>query len=106
MAEGYEVDPDQLGQLASRFAAFAGEFDALVTASQAISQDDEAYGILCSWIPAILEGRHEEFDELIAYGQENMTLLAEAIGETADDYEATDEDAANELKGIEEELNP
>jgi hypothetical protein len=104
MGEGYEVDTEQLGQLSSRFAAFATEFDAILTASQAISQDDEAYGILCSWIPAVLEGRHEEFDELMRYGQENFTLLAEAVTSTAESYEYAEEDIASEFDVLAEGL--
>jgi hypothetical protein len=104
VGEGFEVDTDQLAQLASRFNGFSSEFDAILTASQAISQDDDAYGLLCSWIPAILEGRHEAFDELMRYGQENMMLLAEAVGTTADDYSGADHAAASDLERAAEDL--
>jgi hypothetical protein len=104
MGEGYEVNTDQMGQLSSRFAAFATEFDDILTASQAITQDDEAYGILCSWIPAVLEGRHEAFDELMRYGQENFTLLSNAITSTADSYTSADEDTAMDFDGLAEGL--
>ena len=93
-----------MSQLASRFSAFATEFDAILTASQAISQDDEAYGLLCEWIPAVLEGRHQEFDELMRFGQENMTLLSNAIQSTANSYISADEDTAMDFDGLAEGL--
>jgi hypothetical protein len=104
MGEGFQVDIDQLRGLASQFQAFSEEFDAVVTASQAISQDDEAYGLLCSWIPAVLEGRHQEFDEWLNFGQENMELLAGAISGVAGAYEAADEDNAKAFEDIGEEF--
>jgi hypothetical protein len=104
MGEGYQVDPEQLRNLASRLSAFSEEFDALITASQAISQDDEAYGLLCSWMPAILEGRHQEFDEWVNFGQENMELLSQALAGTADDYEAADEANAKAFDNLGEGL--
>lgn len=104
MGEGFAVSTDQLSDLSTRFASFATEFDAILTASAAITQDDEAYGLLCSWIPAVMEGRHEAFDELMRYGQENMTLLADAIGSTAESYESADEDIATDFDGLAEGL--
>jgi hypothetical protein len=104
MGQGYEVNPEQMAQLSTRFADFATEFDAILTASQAISQDDEAYGILCAWIPAVLEGRHEAFDEMMRYGQENFTLLSEAIKSTAENYENAEEDIASDFDVLAEGL--
>lgn len=104
MGEGYEVNPDQLSDLASRFQAFSEEFDSILIASQAISQDDEAYGLLCSWMPAILEGRHQAFDEWVEYGQENMALLGDAVSATAEAYLSADEDSAKEFEDLAEEL--
>lgn len=104
MGEGYQVDIDQLHQLSARFESFTTEFDSILTASQAISQDDEAYGLLCEWIPAILEGRHEAFDELMRYGQENMSLLSSVIRSTAEEYENADEDTATAFTDLAEGL--
>jgi hypothetical protein len=100
MSDGYQVNPDQLHQLSARFAAFVSEFDDILSASQAIAQDDEAYGLLCSWMPPILEGRHEAFDELMRFGQENMTLLSEALRSTAESYENADEDAMTTFEDL------
>jgi hypothetical protein len=104
MGEGFQVDPDQLRQLAARFADFTSEFDSILSASQAISQDDEAYGLLSEWIPAILEGRHQAYDEMVRYGQENMELLSGAITGTANSYESADDDAALDFEALGESL--
>src|SRR3712207_9165769 len=44
-------------------------------------------------ISGILEGRHVRQDELIAYVEENLRLAADALRQTSDDYDATDEAA-------------
>lgn len=104
MGEGFQVDPEQLRSLAQQFLSFSEEFDAIITASQAIAQDDDAYGLLCSWIPPILEGRHQEFDEWVNFGQENMELLASTMSATSDDYESSDAENATSFDDLAREV--
>jgi hypothetical protein len=90
MGEGYTVNVDELRKHAGNLDALKQRFAAVKAASSHIAQDDQAYGLLCGWISGILEGRHVKQDELIAYVEENLTLCAEALRETADDYETQD----------------
>ncbi|MFG1675110.1 type VII secretion target [Micromonospora sp. NPDC049282] len=93
MADGFAVDADQIRAHARNVDAVRARFDAVKTASAHIAQDDSAYGLLCSWLPAILEGRHTRQDELIAYVEENLSLVVAGLGTTADNYDGADADA-------------
>ena len=88
--DGFDVDPQQLRTHAGAIEGLRDRFDAVKTASANIAQNDEAYGLLCGWIAAVLEGRHTRQDELIVYVEENLTLVAESLRDTAEDYETQD----------------
>jgi hypothetical protein len=88
--DGFNVDVGQLRTHAGNLEALRDRFGAVKTASTHIAQDDEAYGLLCGWISGILEGRHTRQDDLIAYVEENLTLAAKSLRDTADDYETRD----------------
>ncbi|MCW3844571.1 type VII secretion target [Micromonospora yasonensis] len=93
MTDGFAVDAEQIRAHARNVDALRGRFDAVKTASAHIAQDDSAYGLLCSWMPAILEGRHKRQDELIAYVEENLSLVVQGLHRTADAYDNVDTDA-------------
>jgi plasmid replication initiation protein len=86
MSQGYIVDVEQIRAHAQNVAAIRARFDAVKTASAHIAQDDQAYGFLCGWISAVLEGRHTRQDELIAYVEENLSLVTDELDFTAGQY--------------------
>jgi hypothetical protein len=90
MSDTFRVDSSQLFRHAANVRAVRDQLTAIKDASSAISQDDRAYGTLCGWISGILERRHNGQDELYAYAQENLQLLAEALDATGRDYDAVD----------------
>jgi hypothetical protein len=96
--DGFAADPHQIRAHAAKIDAIQARFAAVLGASRAISQDDEAYGRLCGWISAILERRHLRQDQLIAYVEENLRLAAEALIQTGNDYDRSDEVAADRLR--------
>ncbi|MFG2058475.1 type VII secretion target [Micromonospora sp. NPDC048930] len=98
MADGFAVDAEQIRAHARNVDAVRGRFDAVKTASAHIAQDDSAYGLLCSWMPAILEGRHKRQDELIAYVEENLSLVVAGLRKTADNYDNADTDADTTIR--------
>ncbi|MFJ8579021.1 type VII secretion target [Micromonospora sp. NPDC093277] len=98
MTDGFAVDAEQIRAHARNVDAVRGQFDAVKTASAHIAQNDEAYGLLCSWMPAILEGRHKRQDELIAYVEENLSLAVDRLRKTADNYDHADADADAEVR--------
>ncbi|MFE9651810.1 type VII secretion target [Micromonospora sp. NPDC006431] len=98
MADGFAVDAEQIRAHARNVDTLRGRFDAIKTASAHIAQNDEAYGLLCSWLPAILEGRHRRQDELIAYVEENLSLVVAGLRKTADNYDNADTDADTAIR--------
>lgn len=94
MSDGFQVEVDQIRAHARHIDALRARFDAVRAASAHIAQDDAAYGLLCGWIAAVLEGRHTRQDELVAYVEENLSLVAAQLRRTADAYETADADNA------------
>jgi hypothetical protein len=98
MADGFAVDAEQIRAHARNVEALRGRFDAVKTASAHIAQNDGAYGLLCSWMPAVLEGRHKRQDELIAYVEENLSLVVRGLQKTADNYDNADSQADSTIR--------
>ena len=104
MADSYTVDPEQLRKHAGNLETLKQRFAAVKTASAHIAQDDQAYGLLCGWISGIMEGRHTKQDELIAYVEENLSIVAQALRDSADEYTRMDTEAADTMGRIAREL--
>jgi hypothetical protein len=98
MGDFFHVDSTQLLRHASRVQSVRDQLDAIKSASQAITQDHSAYGLLCGWISGILEGRHRGADELFAFVDENLQAAADAISATGNDYDATDAAAHSRIR--------
>jgi hypothetical protein len=95
VSDGYAVETEQLRAHAANLEELVARFDAVKNASAYIAGDAAAYGLLCGWMAAVLESRHTEQDELLAYVQENLSLAAEGLYGTADNYDAADTDAVS-----------
>ncbi|GIG86243.1 type VII secretion target [Plantactinospora endophytica] len=98
MADAFNVDPAQLHRHAARVLAVRDQLGAIKGASRAISQNDEAYGLLCGWIAGILEARHQRQDALYAYVEENLSLASEALTTAARAYESADSSSSNRVR--------
>ncbi|MEU5873934.1 type VII secretion target [Glycomyces sp. NPDC047369] len=104
MGTHLEVDPDELDAHAANIMTLHDRFDAVLSAIDAVSQDDQAYGVICQFLPPILEGRQSVQRELTAREQGNLERLAQALKDTATSYREADETAAADLGRIEGEL--
>jgi hypothetical protein len=102
---GFHVNIEQLRAHAGNVEAIQARFAAVKAASAHIAQDDQAYGLLCQWISAVLEGRHTRQDELLAYVEKNLAMVATTLRVSADDYEAVDGSSADLIRqaGVVEE---
>jgi hypothetical protein len=96
----FTVDIEQLRAHARNVQAVRQRFDAVQAASANISQNDQAYGLLCGWISGVLEGRHQKQDQLIAYVAESLDIAARELELSADAYDTVDNDEADRLSGI------
>jgi hypothetical protein len=100
MGQGWSADPEQIRAHSENVALLRDRFAAVKSASTHISQNDEAYGLLCGWISGILESRHTKQDELIAYVEENLAIVTRELRRTAEIYESIDNDAAEKLRAF------
>ena len=89
----FGAQPEQLRAHAHNVDAVAARFDAIKTASAHVAQNDAAYGFLCGWIAAVLEGRHNRQDELIAYVEENLALVSLRLRGLADHFDGANANA-------------
>jgi hypothetical protein len=87
MSDGFTANPEELRTHATNVDTLKERFGNVKSASSHIAQDDQAYGLLCGWISGILEARHQKQDELLGRVEENLTLVAKSLRDTADDYE-------------------
>jgi hypothetical protein len=97
MADQFHVDIQQLRTHAQNVQAVRQRFDAVQSASTHITQDDQAYGLLCGWISGVLEGRHQKQDELLAFVAENLDMVTRELELTADAYDEIDNDNADRI---------
>ena len=95
--DGYNVDVEQLRAHANNIETIKARFEAVKSASSHIAQDDQAYGLLCGWISAVLEGKHTKHTDLLDYVAETLTLVATALRSTADRYQSADTTIAGQL---------
>lgn len=100
MSNGYKVAADELRAHAGHVEAIRNRFGAVKGASAHITQNDAAYGMLCRWMPAVLESRHKKQDELFAYVEENLNLVAQRLRRDADLYEEADRSAGDNVSRL------
>jgi hypothetical protein len=97
---GFNVDIQQLRTHAQNVQAVRQRFDAVQAASSQIAGDGRAYGLLCGWISAVLEGRHHKQDELLAYVAESLDIASRELELSADAYDTVDNGEADRLNQV------
>ncbi|CAM3411625.1 type VII secretion target [Stackebrandtia soli] len=60
-------------------------------ASNHIQLGNEAYGVLCQWIPPILQGRHDEMNTLLTHAKANLDTYSLLLRTAADNFETVDQ---------------
>ncbi|MEV3938324.1 type VII secretion target [Glycomyces sp. NPDC049804] len=104
MAADIDVVSAELVSHASHIDAIRERFGSVLSAIDSVSQNDEAYGIICQFLPPVLASREADQKELTTMAQENLELLAQALRDTAAAYDAADEAAAEEQNQLLNEL--
>ncbi|THV40806.1 type VII secretion target [Glycomyces buryatensis] len=104
MSDRLSVDPEDLRTHTSHIQGLIERFEAVRSASTAITQADDAFGPLCEWIAPILEEKHAMVDARIDQGKRNLEGHVTALNATAESYEDADASAASDLDNIAGEL--
>jgi len=104
MSDGYAVDPENLRAHTAHINSLIERFEAVRSASAAVTQADDAFGPLCAWIAPLLEEKHGDVDELIDQGKHNLESHVTALNASADLYEDADSSVASDIDDLAEEL--
>ncbi|NKE64112.1 hypothetical protein FXN61_48485 [Lentzea sp. PSKA42] len=95
---GFNVEAEQLRAHAGTVDAIAQRFAKVKSASSHITQDDQAYGVLCGWLPGKLEDRHKAIDDVIATVENNLKAVAKELRASADTYVTAEQDTVVRLR--------
>lgn len=104
MSDGFTTNPAELRAHAANVDTVRERFGNVKAASAHIAQDDQAYGVLCGWISGVLEARHQKQDELLGRVEENLSLVATSLRDTADDYETHEQGVVGVMDAIGDDL--
>jgi uncharacterized protein YukE len=100
MSDHIDVEPEAIMTHAAHIDELRDRFAAIQSAMDSVQQDNEAYGIICQFLPPILAERQEDQKRLSTKAQSNLEKLAQALRETADSYTAADEETAQEYEQL------
>jgi len=78
----YDVVPDELRTHASHLDALIDRLSNVTSAANTVSVSDEAYGLLCSFLPPMVNPMEER-------GIEALRTAVEGVGNTAENVRAT-----------------
>lgn len=94
------ISPEAIRQHASHIAAFTNDFGLAVSAANSVAMDDDAYGVICSFLPKLFINSLE--DQAIAGVKACDDLVsgaASALELVADMIEETEANTANQFSG-------
>ncbi|WP_433870309.1 ESX-1 secretion-associated protein [Saccharopolyspora sp. CA-218241] len=101
MADEMNVVVENLRAHASAVDGVVDQLGTAVDASQQVSLDNDAYGILCRPFAWMIDPVEQQGVEALKKAVEAMRETADNIRATAEDYESVDEDNSDGFEGIE-----
>lgn len=104
MSEQYEVVTDALRAHARTLHGFADRLDQAVDAARQVSMPTDAYGVLCQFLPSMLNPLEEHGVAALRGSAESMDTTAANVQDTAEDYAATDDQHAEGFHRIRDAL--
>lgn len=98
----FKVQAEDLTAHASHLEGLTDRLDTAISAAESVSMSDEAYGLLCSFLPPIVNPMEEEGINALKAAKEGVTVTADNVRSTAKDYQDTDDANADSLKPFDE----
>lgn len=98
----FKVQAEDLTAHASHLEGLTDRLDTAISAAESVSMSDEAYGLLCSFLPPIVNPMEEEGMNALKAAKEGVTITAENVRTSAKDYLDTDDANADSLKPFNE----
>lgn len=87
----YDVVPEELVTHASHLDAVMDRLRDVISAANTVSMSDDAYGLLCSFLPPIINPMEEKGIEALQAAVEGVGTTAENVRTTATQYQDSDE---------------
>ncbi|HET6504754.1 MAG TPA: type VII secretion target [Amycolatopsis sp.] len=99
----FEVEPDDLMAHASHLGGVVDRLNQAVQAADYALSDD-AYGLLCAFLPAIVNPTGQQATDALTASVEGFTTIADSVRSAANAYRDSDDSAAEPFKGQAEAL--
>lgn len=94
MSDQYEVLTEALRAHATTLHGLSDRLGQAVDAAQQASMPTDAYGVLCQFLPTVLNLLEERGATALQSGTEGMDTTAASVKDTAEDYAAADDGSA------------
>lgn len=91
----FQVEAENLTAHASHLEALTDRVDTAIAAAQEVSMSDDAYGLLCSFLPPIINPMEQQGLDALKSAKEGITTTAENVRQTAKEYQETDQAGAD-----------
>ncbi|MCI2415796.1 ESX-1 secretion-associated protein [Saccharopolyspora sp. K220] len=87
----YEVAAEDLTAHASHLDGLVDRVNTAISAAQTVSMSDDAYGLLCSFLPPIINPMEQDGMDALKAAEEGLSTTADNVRTTAKEYQDTDE---------------
>ncbi|GAA2785692.1 type VII secretion target [Saccharopolyspora taberi] len=98
----FEVVSEELTAHASHLDGLVDRMDSAIEAAEQVSMADEAYGLLCSFLPPIVNPMEEEGMNALKAASEGISTTADNVRSTAKNYQETDDANSDSFKPLDE----
>ncbi|ATE54576.1 type VII secretion target [Actinosynnema pretiosum] len=101
MTGGYDVAPEELRAHGSHLDGLVDRLRTAVDAARIASMSDDSYGLLCSFLPAVVDPVERSAADALDAAVEGVTTTADNVRTTARDYDEQESAHADAFQGIE-----
>ncbi|WP_158890972.1 type VII secretion target [Amycolatopsis anabasis] len=86
-ADAYEVTPEELRAHGSHLDGLVDRLHTAASAAKTVSMADDAYGLLCAFLPPIINPMEQKAREALDAAAEGVSTNADAIRSAATSYD-------------------
>ncbi|WP_197319842.1 type VII secretion target [Saccharomonospora sp. NB11] len=101
----FEVVPEDLVAHASHLDGISDRLGTAVDAARTVSMDDSAYGLLCAFLPLIINPMEDDGIAALEAASEGVSVLADNIRRAGESYRDADSSNERPMTGFERALD-